>query len=321
MKNYINYKKILENAQLLKALEKTDKEFDQEFFDNYICLDRESLKKYKLDTSYSTPYILLEMEVDWLDDFLDIGYEDIMFFLNVTSHYPSYEYYINENEIEYEFNDENTELVENILDIFNDEKKKDYSDFNWICELVKTTSGMVSKIFDDVRFINEQRVINEGNKIYRKLPFEFGSCSEEGVDIEIKISNIDTTIFDLLESSKSDVAEINNFEYDSEIDDKDYENLQYNIKENLKDIYKYMKENKDEYLNILFNEEQLQTISITGMKNDISKKCLTFEFQERFINKDNNKVKNYKYLEKLKIINIEIIEKFKYLVTANDFNL
>jgi len=321
MKNYINYKKILENTHLLMALEKSDKEFDQEFFDHYICLERESLKKYKLDTSYSTPYIILEMEVDWLDDFLDIGYEYIMFFMDVTSHYPSYEYYINENEIVYEFNDENTELVANILDIFNDEKKKDYSNFNWICELVETTSNSVSNIFEDVRFINEQRVINAGNKIYRKLPFIFSNCSEEGVDIEIKISDIDTTIHDLLESSKSDVSEINNFEYDSEIDEKDYKKLQNNIKENLKDIYKYMKENKDEYLNILFDETQLQRINISGIKNDISKKCLTFEFQERFINKDDNKVKNYKYLEKLKIINTETIQKFKHLVKANDFNL
>lgn len=240
-----------EDKNLISVLESPD--FQPEDIQKYIGLDEKEYKLksssyYNYDPEYDKDSITIFMKSKKLEDLMDIDNDIIDHLLSFDNHYNNYEYYVEDDELDYlesYLTSELTIKVKELAQLFkfelelesdgNIKKGETRKLFNYL--------GLKDKLEDfktEMSWENERAVTKTAKEIIKSLPFDLSHEYSGEFDLEL-IFEYDTMI-EYMKKHNLDVKTISEFlENISEASDFSYE-FEYDHYSNLGDFNDLKKE-------------------------------------------------------------------------------
>lgn len=276
----------------------------------------------------------LSLNERFLDDFVNVEYGVFRYFIQVDPYYSSYEYDINEDELNYlhhYLDDHNINLLTKLCELLNSDI---YADSDESSKLILALGKNIDTddILSEIKYANEQVVKKDVNNALKKLPFDISYSHSSSWDIDIdlsinkiveyidkhKLEDINTVAEFLYAIDYSDFSyEVNNV-WESEFD-PDYTELNKKLKVELENVIEDLEESskltkpdpnqlslfgdfKDVEAKYNFHSEIFSKLSIDDLSyaKDVGGKLLawfkSYIFQKKYMNDSNkNDNKLYKY--------------------------
>jgi hypothetical protein len=255
-----------EKENLIQVLESPD--FKPENIANYIGLDEKDYKLkssgyYRYEPEYDKDSLTLFMKSSKLEKLVNIESNILEYYLQFNGYYSGYEYYVDEDELNYierYLNPEITIKIKEFAELFKfnlkleDDGNIEDGEINKLFNYL----GLKDKLDDfitEISYENERAVSKTAKDSIKSLPFELSSQYSNGFDLELNFDY--DTIIEYMKKHKLDVKTIAEFlENVSEFNDFSYD-IESEHYENLGDFKDLKKEIKDTIVNYINSPEEI----------------------------------------------------------------
>lgn len=286
-----------QSETLLSILKSSD--FKKEDILKFIGFN-ENEYEFKLDynwkdgyyPTYSKEGFTILFKLRKLEKLMNIENDFFNYLFRILSDYSDYDYYVEEDELDYLGNyigNEAIEKVKKLAKIFNYKLKIDSDGDIEEGEIYKmfTYLGLSSELDDyktEISYAHERAIKKAAKELIKTLPFDISTTYEKTYNCELSFDY--DTIIEYLEKNNLEVktikellenlSESSDFNYDFEYEGK-YDHLEYT------DLQKEINNHLDKYVEYpdeIF-PKLMQTDNLKAFKNNIKLACFNCEYDTR----------------------------------------